>query len=78
MISPPELVVAADGEGGAYSPLVTVALAIPVEWMEFCYHCQEEHRFVANEDCEFGLIAKCVNCWHERIAPFSRSVSEVA
>lgn len=78
MISPPDTSVTAGNEGGAIAYGGVAVLMIPVEWMEFCYHCQEEHRFVANEDCAAGLIARCANCWHERIAPFTRTIAEVA
>lgn len=58
---------------------VTVAsLATPVEWMRFCPVCNNEQIFVADRECSSGLVGRCSNCGDERIAPFTRTTSEVA
>jgi hypothetical protein len=54
------------------------ALDHPVEWMQFCGCCQEEHVFAANRFCASGLIGCCSNCRDERVAPFTRTNSEAA
>jgi hypothetical protein len=53
-------------------------LEIPVEWMRWCDKCQEEKCFYADRLCAAGLIGKCSGCGDESLAPYTRSVSEVA
>jgi hypothetical protein len=52
-------------------------LAVPVEWMRFCFVCDSEQIFVAGWECERGLVGCCLGCGDERIAPFTRMTSEV-
>jgi hypothetical protein len=51
-------------------------LQIPIEFMRFCYACNREAIFVANHECPHGLIGRCSHCGDERIAPFTRTISE--
>jgi hypothetical protein len=53
-------------------------LNIPIEFMRFCYACNRESIFVANHECQVGLIGRCSNCGDERIAPFTRTIGESA
>jgi len=56
---------------GELTPLQT-----RVEFMEFCAHCDSEQIFVAAWDCQAGLVGCCIGCGDERIAPFTRAISE--
>ena len=74
--SPAESVAA----GIPLDPLTThrvAKLAVPVEWMRFCWQCDSEQRFVADRVCVSGLLGCCTHCGDERIAPFTRMNSEV-
>lgn len=51
----------------------TAVLAVPIEWMRFCDVCESEQRFVADQECEFGLVGRCANCGEERFVRFTRT-----
>ena len=65
-------------EGGGFLGRELAVLERPVEWMRYCEVCESERRFVADMECATGLIGHCANCGEERIAPFTRTTSEVA
>lgn len=54
------------------------ALALPIELIRYCSHCELERRFVAEFECRFGLVATCPHCGDEILAPFTRTTSEAA
>jgi len=53
-------------------------LATHVEFTRFCEKCDSEQIFIAGWACDAGLVGCCLGCGDERIAPFTRSNSEVA
>lgn len=53
-------------------------LATKVEFPRYCPKCDSEQTFVAAWECDQGLVGCCQGCGDERIAPFTRTNSEVA
>lgn len=51
----------------------TAVLVTPIEWMRFCSACESEQRFVADQECDYGLVGRCANCREERFVPFTRT-----
>lgn len=48
----------------------------PIELEIFCSVCKEKTRFVIEFRWANGLFGSCVRCGDERVAWFTRSVSE--
>lgn len=63
------------GDGTLLGREVAV-LERPVEWMRYCEVCDGEKRFVAEMECQSGLIGYCANCGEEGFAPFTRAIGE--
>lgn len=53
-------------------------LQVPIEEMRYCSKCDSVQLFVADRDCEFGLVGVCHGCGDEFLRPFSRTTTEVA
>ena len=59
-------------------------LSTPVEFMRYCYECDRETKFVADQVCSTGLVGKCAKCIAVRgeensplkIVPFTRTHSD--
>jgi hypothetical protein len=60
------------------APTGIAVLETHVEWMRFCEICDSEQVFVAGWQCATGLVGCCLGCGNERVAPFTRTTSEVA
>lgn len=56
----------------------TSPLQVPIEEMRYCSKCDSVQLFVADRDCEFGLVGVCHGCGDEFLRPFSRTTTEVA
>jgi hypothetical protein len=52
-------------------------LETPVEWQRFCDVCECDRRFLAEFVCADGLLCHCTMCLDQRIAPFTRTTTEV-
>jgi len=59
----------------------TELLAVPIYRKWFCDTCCIETEFIAYEDCDLGLLARCSICnepkTEPKLLPFSRTISEV-
>ena len=55
-----------------------LVLDVPYELPAFCYHCQDEQRFLVRYEVDDGRLAVCVNCGREKRIPFTRTTSEAA
>lgn len=58
--------------------ILITALETVVEWMRYCSTCDSEQTFIADRQCEYGLIGRCFRCDEERIARYTRANSEAA
>lgn len=56
----------------------SAVLVVPIEWMRFCSACESEQRFVADQECDFGLVGRCANCGEERFVPFTRTTGRAS
>ena len=55
---------------------ITLPPPVPPTWfVEYCEICETKQVFIAGG---LGLVACCLGCGDERIAPFTRTNSEVA
>jgi hypothetical protein len=59
-------------------PVLPIAKIEPaVEFTRFCYECEVEYTFSADRVCANGLLGECLRCGATRLAPFTRTNSEV-
>jgi hypothetical protein len=63
------------GEGGAVLGRLAV-LEHPIELERFCPACKEVTKFKIEFQWANGLFGSCVRCGDERVAWFSRTISE--
>lgn len=62
-------------ESGA-APAVVAILDPPIEDMRYCEQCDGVTRCVAEVLCGSGHVFYCTRCGDERIAPYTREISE--
>jgi hypothetical protein len=68
--------VGAESGDGELSRGGAAVLNFAVEWMRFCPVCQKQTRFIGQIELENGLLGICASCGDERVAPYTRMVSE--
>lgn len=78
MNSPTEAMVLVGGVEAAISLGGIAVLDPPIVLDKFCPECGEDTRFVIEFRFANGLFGTCTRCGQERVAPFTRAISEVA
>lgn len=50
-------------------------LSVPIEETRFCATCLQLQAFIADRECDLGLLGKCQGCGEEFFRPFTRTIA---